>query len=68
MTSRLPSVRAVLPCALACLLMQAAVSAAIDQPAAAPASRAGTVVVPGGEFWMGRTRLWLMDEIGWQTA
>jgi formylglycine-generating enzyme required for sulfatase activity len=22
--------------------------------------------VPGGEFWMGRTRLWLIDEIGWQ--
>jgi formylglycine-generating enzyme len=33
-------------------------------PAAAPAS--GPVVVPAGEFWMGRTRLWLMDEIGWQ--
>ncbi|MDH4064804.1 MAG: formylglycine-generating enzyme family protein [Acidobacteriota bacterium] len=24
------------------------------------------VVVPGGDFWMGRTRLWLIDEIGWQ--
>jgi formylglycine-generating enzyme required for sulfatase activity len=24
------------------------------------------VVVPAGDFWMGRTRLWLMDEIGWQ--
>jgi formylglycine-generating enzyme required for sulfatase activity len=23
-------------------------------------------IVPAGEFWMGRTRLWLMDEIGWQ--
>jgi sulfatase modifying factor 1 len=23
------------------------------------------VVVPAGEFWMGRTRLYLMDEIGW---
>ena len=23
-------------------------------------------VVPAGEYWMGRTRLWLMDEIGWQ--
>ncbi len=22
--------------------------------------------VPPGEFWMGRTRLWLIDEIGWQ--
>jgi formylglycine-generating enzyme required for sulfatase activity len=27
---------------------------------------AGMALVPGGEFWMGRTRLWLMDEIGWQ--
>ncbi|MFN7978676.1 MAG: formylglycine-generating enzyme family protein, partial [Vicinamibacterales bacterium] len=27
------------------------------------ASRAS---IPAGEFWMGRTRLWLMDEIGWQ--
>ena len=24
------------------------------------------VRIPEGEFWMGRTRLWLMDEIGWQ--
>ena len=24
------------------------------------------VAIPAGEFWMGRTRLWLMDEIGWQ--
>jgi formylglycine-generating enzyme required for sulfatase activity len=23
-------------------------------------------VIPAGDFWMGRTRLWLMDEIGWQ--
>jgi formylglycine-generating enzyme required for sulfatase activity len=22
--------------------------------------------IPGGDYWMGRTRLWLMDEIGWQ--
>ena len=27
---------------------------------------AGMARIPGGEFWMGRTRLWLMDEIGWQ--
>ena len=24
------------------------------------------VTISAGEFWMGRTRLWLMDEIGWQ--
>ena len=23
--------------------------------------------VPAGEFWMGRARLWLIDEIGWMT-
>ena len=23
--------------------------------------------IPPGEFWMGRTRLWLIDEIAWQT-
>src|SRR5262245_2172968 len=22
--------------------------------------------IPEGDYWMGRTRLWLMDEIGWQ--
>jgi formylglycine-generating enzyme required for sulfatase activity len=22
--------------------------------------------IPAGDYWMGRTRLWLMDEIGWQ--
>jgi sulfatase modifying factor 1 len=26
----------------------------------------GMARVPAGEFWMGRTRLWLIDEIGWQ--
>ncbi|MGH9385480.1 MAG: formylglycine-generating enzyme family protein [Vicinamibacterales bacterium] len=26
----------------------------------------GMAVVPAGDYWMGRTRLWLMDEIGWQ--
>lgn len=24
-------------------------------------------VVPAGDFWMGRYRMWLLDEIGWQT-
>ncbi|MGE0812442.1 MAG: formylglycine-generating enzyme family protein [Vicinamibacterales bacterium] len=31
-----------------------------------PAAGAARVTVPAGEFWMGRTRLWMMDEIGWQ--
>lgn len=33
------------------------------QSAGPPAAR---VTIPAGEFWMGRSRLWLMDEIGWQ--
>lgn len=41
------------------------------QPGAAPApaggaGTSGPVDIPASEFWMGRTRLWLMDEIGWQ--
>jgi formylglycine-generating enzyme required for sulfatase activity len=34
--------------------------------AQAPAAGSAMVAVPTGDFWMGRTRLWLMDEIGWQ--
>jgi formylglycine-generating enzyme required for sulfatase activity len=41
-------------------LLLAAPSA--QSPGAAPAMAA----IAAGDFWMGRTRLWLMDEIGWQ--
>ena len=47
-------------------------SGAIAQDAVPPPPRPTVlpaqhdVTVPAGEFWMGRTRLWLMDEIGWQ--
>ena len=34
--------------------------------AQAPGAAPVMVGVPAGDFWMGRTRLWLMDEIGWQ--
>ena len=34
--------------------------------AQAPDAAPAMVAVPVGDFWMGRTRLWLMDEIGWQ--
>ena len=34
--------------------------------AQAPGAAPVMVSVPAGDFWMGRTRLWLMDEIGWQ--
>ena len=26
----------------------------------------GEALVPAGDFWMGRHRLWFIDEIGWQ--
>jgi len=34
--------------------------------AQAPPPGPSMAVVPAGDYWMGRTRLWLMDEIGWQ--
>jgi len=36
-------------------------SAAVSAPATS-----ARITLAAGEFWMGRTRLWLMDEIGWQ--
>ncbi|MGQ0733751.1 MAG: formylglycine-generating enzyme family protein [Acidobacteriota bacterium] len=36
------------------------------QSTAAPPPMAGMAVVPAGDYWMGRVRLWLIDEIGWQ--
>jgi formylglycine-generating enzyme required for sulfatase activity len=35
-------------------------------PPSVPGTPAAHVPIPAGEFWMGRSRLWLMDEIGWQ--
>jgi len=49
------------PLTAASLLLSAAAPRA-QAPDTAPAM----VAVPAGDFWMGRTRLWLMDEIGWQ--
>jgi sulfatase modifying factor 1 len=53
------------PAALAATLF-AAVLAAAAPPLGAQAPPPGMALVPAGEFWMGRTRLWLIDEIGWQ--
>lgn len=47
--------------AAACLLLFVAAPRA-----QAPDAASAMVAVPAGDFWMGRTRLWLMDEIGWQ--
>ena len=47
-----------------------ALGGALPGGAAAPhcsADRAENICwIPPGDFWMGRTRLWLIDEIGWQ--
>jgi formylglycine-generating enzyme required for sulfatase activity len=57
--------------ALLTLLATAGMGAGPSQtPAGSGTVPDGTVVttwieVPAGEFWMGRTRLYLMDEIGW---
>jgi formylglycine-generating enzyme required for sulfatase activity len=55
----------VLPAALAGASVLAALVLNPTIPLMA-ARQAGMAAVPGGEFWMGRTRLWLIDEIGWQ--
>jgi formylglycine-generating enzyme required for sulfatase activity len=39
---------------------------AADQNTPAPPKMEGMGYVPGGDFWMGRVRLWMIDEIGWQ--
>lgn len=54
---------------VALILSPAAVMRAQQGAPPAPRSEgvpATHVTVPAGEFWMGRARLWLMDEIGWQ--
>ena len=48
------------PLTAACLLLCVGVPRAQAPAADSMAS------VPAGDYWMGRTRLWLMDEIGWQ--
>ena len=51
--------------AFAALVAWGADSARAQEGGPPPGSPA-RVTIPAGEFWMGRTRLWLMDEIGWQ--
>jgi formylglycine-generating enzyme required for sulfatase activity len=53
----LPAIPVVAICAMAALAAP---------EAQAPDTSPEMAVVSGGDFWMGRTRLWLMDEIGWQ--
>ena len=52
--------RYLLGTSVACLLLAVAV------PRAQAPDASTMAAVPAGDFWMGRTRLWLMDEIGWQ--
>ena len=51
---------------LAALLILGCVLTGAGRAQEGTAAHAGAVTIPAGEFWMGRTRLWLMDEIGWQ--
>ena len=65
-----PAARLTVSLALAIVFAVAARAQVGSDPIQAPA-RMGSdptqtwVDVPAGEFWMGRTRLYLMDEIGW---
>jgi formylglycine-generating enzyme len=62
-------VRRALTCALA-LLASSHINSLAQEGSPPPPRTAGLtatrVTIPAGEFWMGRSRLWLMDEIGWQ--
>jgi sulfatase modifying factor 1 len=49
---------------VAVALVTAALGAQSSPPVSAKAP--SMVLIPEGPFWMGRTKLWLMDEIGWQ--
>jgi len=51
---------------LAALLILGCVLTGAGRAQEGTAAHTGAVTIPAGEFWMGRTRLWLMDEIGWQ--
>lgn len=58
-------------CAIACSVAATPLASGARPQGVPPPPRSdGTpaihVPIPAGEFWMGRTRLWLMDEIGWQ--
>ncbi len=48
--------------ALMIAVLTGSVWAGIQAPAEAPG---GMVLIPGGEYWMGRTHFFLIDEVGW---
>ena len=54
--------------AVGLLLTQAAIglSQNVEPGKSAPSAVPDMGYVPAGDFWMGRVRLWLIDEIGWQ--
>ncbi|PYS50583.1 MAG: hypothetical protein DMG13_20735 [Acidobacteria bacterium] len=41
------------------------VSAEMQKPAETPEAPQGMALIPAGEFWMGRTHFFLIDEVGW---
>ncbi|MEZ5289500.1 MAG: SUMF1/EgtB/PvdO family nonheme iron enzyme [Vicinamibacterales bacterium] len=64
----MPAARASIAVVLAAVAAAVGAVAPVQgrQAGAPQSSDAARVTVPAGEFWMGRTRLWMMDEIGWQ--
>lgn len=54
-------------CAAGALTVTAAQTPSAGPRASVPSDPpTGMARIPSGQFWMGRTRLWLVDEIGWQ--
>lgn len=54
------------PLLLTVSLLVSAPDAQTLKPLGPQALEPSMVRIPEGEFWMGRTKLWLIDEIGWQ--
>ena len=52
--------------AIAIALLTDGQSAPVRAQTAATPQMPGMGHVPAGDFWMGRVRLWMIDEIGWQ--
>ncbi|MFN8060947.1 MAG: SUMF1/EgtB/PvdO family nonheme iron enzyme [Vicinamibacterales bacterium] len=69
MAARFPSARRARLAALAIAAagtLAAPAATRLTAQGAATVDTTGMALVPAGDFWMGRTRLWLIDEIGWQ--
>ena len=52
--------------AIALALLTDGLSAPVQAQSTSTPQIPGMGYVPAGDFWMGRVRLWMIDEIGWQ--